>query len=234
MNNNLLRIKINERLNKLASFDYDNIECWQIAEAFNKAQLEFIRRQVHVIPSNPGTGDEASKMQIDDLQKILLTVGITSSKKDLFYETELIPEDYLYFKRISIKGEKDCCPGRSMTVYLDEAADVDNLLSDEFKKPSWTWGETFCTMQSNRIRIYTNNEFEIENPQLTYYRKPKEVQFEGCVNPSTGALVTADVACEFKDDVVEVMIDGAVAILAGDMESFNQSGRAQMNQQMQD
>jgi hypothetical protein len=234
MDNNLLRIKIYERLNKLSSFDYDNIECWQIVEAFNKAQIEFVRRQVHVLPSNPTSGDEASKMQIDDLQKILLSVPVTASKRDLFYETELIPEDYLYFKRVSLKGEKDCCPGRSMTVYLDEAADVDNLLSDEFKKPSWEWGETFCTLQSNRIRIYTNNQFDIANPVLTYYRKPRLVEFLGCVNPSTGIAATADVECEFKDDVAELIVNGAVAILGGDFESFNQSTRAQMNQGMQD
>lgn len=233
MTNNLLRIKIYERLNKLASFDYDNIECWQIAEAFNKAQLEFIRKQVHLSAGHPDS-DESSKMQIDDVQNILLTTSITAAKRDLFFETELIPADYLYFKRVSLKGQKDCCPGRTMTVYLDEAADVDNLLSDEFKKPSWEWGETFCTMQSNRIRIYTNNEFDIENPQLTYYRKPREVQFQGCVDPSTGLTITADVTCEFKDDVVENMIDGAVAILGGDIESFNQSQRSQINQQMTD
>lgn len=233
MDNNLLRIKIYERLNKLASFDYDNIECWQIVEAFNKSQLEWIRRQIHVQAGHPDS-DESSKMQIDDVQNILLTVPITSTKRDLFYETELIPEDYLYFKRVSLKSEKDCCPGRSMTVYLDEAADVDNLLSDEFKSPSWEWGETFCTMQSNRIRIYTNNEFEITNPQLTYYRKPRNIEFLGCVNPSTGDASTVDVACEFKDDVVELIIDGAVAIIGGDMESFNQSGRSQGNQAMND
>jgi hypothetical protein len=233
MDNNLLRIKFNERLNKIASFDYDNIECWQIAEAFNKSQLEWIRRQIHVSASHPDS-DESSKMQIDDVQPILLTTSITASRKDLFYETELIPADYLYFKRVTIKGEKDCCPPRGITVYLDEAADVDNLLSDDFKKPSWEWGETFCTMQSNKIRIYTNNQFDIVSPTLTYYRKPRVVQFVGCINPTTGLPAVADVTCEFKDDVAELMIDGAVSLIAGDIESFNQMSRTQQNQMLND
>jgi hypothetical protein len=229
MNNNLLRIKIYERLNKLASFDYDNIECWQIVEAFNKAQLEWVRRQIHVSPTHPEF-DESSKMQIDDVQNILLSDKITISKKDLFYETELIPDNYLYFKRMSINGIQECCPPRALTVYLDETADVDNLLSDEFKRPSWEWAETFCTMQSNRIRIYTNNQFEMDDAVLTYYRKPQPIQFTGCIDISTGIASTADVICEFKDDVAELMIDGAVAILAGDIESFNQMQRAQQSQ----
>lgn len=229
MNNNLLRIKIYERLNKLSSFDYDNIECWQIVEAFNKAQLEWIRRQIHVSPTDPDS-DESSKMQIDDLQNILLTDDIIVNKKDLYYETELLPTDYLYFKRVSIKGVKDCCPPKALTVYLDEAADVDNLLSDDFKKPSWEWGETFCTMQSNRIRIYTNNEFALEDAKLTHYRQPVPIAFLGCIDISTGLPSVADVICEFKDDVTEIIIDGAVAILAGDIESFNQMQRAQQSQ----
>ena len=46
MLNSTLRLKIQQRLNKLASQDYDNIECWQIVEAFNKAQIEWVRRQI--------------------------------------------------------------------------------------------------------------------------------------------------------------------------------------------
>ena len=233
MDNNLLRIKIYERLNKLASFDYDNIECWQIVEAFNKAQLDWIRRQIHINPNHTDS-DESSKMQIDDVQNILLTADILANKQDRYYETELLPDDYLYFKRVSIKGVKDCCPARRFVVYLDETADVDNLLGDDFKKPSWEWEETFCTMQSNRIRIYTNNEFEITDPQLTYYRRPRKVQFLGCVDPSTGVASTVDVTCEFKDDVAELLVEGAVAILAGDIESFNQMSIAQQNQAMND
>ena len=233
MDNNLLRIKIYERLNKLASFDYDNIECWQIVEAFNKAQLEWIRRQIHISPNHKDS-DESSKMQIDDIQNILLTTAVNVTKKDLFYETDLLPSDYLYFKRVSMSGVKECCPPRAFTVYLDQAADVDIILSDDFKKPSWIWGESFCTMQSNRIRIYTNNEFDIVEPSLTYYRKPVPVQFLGCINPSTGVASTVDVPCEFKDDVAELMIDNTVAILAGDMESFNQMSRAQQNEAMND
>ena len=71
MNNTTLQLKFRQRLNKIASNDYDNIECWQIVEAFNKAQIEWCRRQLH--GNNLfKEGDEMSKRRIDDLQ-ILLT-----------------------------------------------------------------------------------------------------------------------------------------------------------------
>ena len=47
MLNSTITIKVKQRLNKLDSQDYDNITCWQIVESFNKAQVEWSRRQLH-------------------------------------------------------------------------------------------------------------------------------------------------------------------------------------------
>ena len=76
MNNTTLQIKFKQRLNKLASNDYDNIECWQIVEAFNKAQVEWCRRQLHG-NNMYKEGDEASKRRVDDLQPLLESVVLT-------------------------------------------------------------------------------------------------------------------------------------------------------------
>lgn len=233
MNNNLLQIKIKERLNKLASFDYDNIECWQVVEAFNKAQIEWVRNQVHVNPNHKDS-DESSKMQIDDIQNLLVTSPIGVKKRDKFFESDLLPSNYLYFKRVSMNGKNDCCPARMFTVYLDQASDVDNLLTDEFKSPSFEWGETFCTLQSNKVRIYTNNEFDVVNPTLTYYRKPRLIEIKDCVNPATGLVYANNITCEFKDDIAELIVDKTIAILAGDMESFNQMQIAQQREMSND
>jgi hypothetical protein len=69
MNNNLLQLKIKQRLNKLSSMDYDNIECWQVQEAFNKAQLEWVRRQLNGI-NLKREGAEQSVTKVDDLQEL--------------------------------------------------------------------------------------------------------------------------------------------------------------------
>jgi hypothetical protein len=232
MTNALLQIKIKERLNKLASLDYDNIECWQVSEAFNKAQLEWVRRQVHGA-NQFKEGDESSKMNIDDIQILLtdtLANPVVLTKRDLYYETGNLPVNYLYFKRFAVKSIADCCPDpRRMTVYLAQVADIDNLLTDNFRQPSAEWGETFCTLSSNKLKVYTNNEFDLTDPVLYYYRKPREVAFINCVNPSTGVVVIADVTCEFKDDIAEMLVDEAAAILAGDIESIMQYQRNKQN-----
>ena len=231
MDNNLLQIKIKQRLNKLASLDYDNIECWQIAEAFNKAQLEWVRRQVHGNNIRK-EGDESTKMLIDDLQRLLVESLINTTDNTVYYSTDVIPTNYLYFKRLSAFATTDCCTQpRLMTIYLAEVADADVLLSDAFRSPSFEWSETFATMQNDQFRIYTNNLFTIANASLTYYRMPTNVEFFNCVNPSTGATYGTDVPCEFKDDIVEMIIDDAVALLAGDIEQFNQYTRNKSNSQ---
>lgn len=228
MNNNLLQIKIKERLNKRSSNDYDSIECWKIAEAFNKAQLEWVRRQID--PVNPNiAGDEQNLRRVDDLQILLVSKNLAGVNKPVFFDSETIPENYLAYKRVSVKGKSGTCPDRIMKVYLVEEANADLLLTDNHSKPSFEWGETFCTMFGNKVRIYSNGEFSIKDPTLIYYRKPREVEFSGCVNPSTGNLFTANQTCEFKDDITELIIDEAAAILAGDIESMLQYQRNTAN-----
>ena len=99
MNNAALQLKIKQRLNKLASNDYDNIECWQIVEAFNKAQVEWVRRQLH--GNNIfKEGDESSKRRVDDLQILLTQQLLFGTDQPEYFRSEELPEDYLQFKRV--------------------------------------------------------------------------------------------------------------------------------------
>ena len=223
MLNSTIEIKVKQRLNKLDSQDYDNIQCWQIVEAFNKAQVEWVRRQLH------GTnafkeGDESSNRRKDDLQRLLVLENLSLGKRDLYYDSPL-PANYLAWKRVDVYANKECCDKRKMVVYLAEEDDLSLLLRDKAKEPSFEWGETFATLMDNGVKIYTNDKFEIPNASLTYYRQPVRVQFLNCSDPYTGVASTADVLCEFKDDIIELIIDDTVSILAGDIESTNQYTR---------
>lgn len=227
MDNNTIFLKVKQRLNKLSSNDYDNIECWQVVEAFNKGQVEWCRRNLH------GTnikqeGDEQSKRRIDDLQRLLKPTPLNMVDRQLFYESQAgLPTDYMEWKRVSLNATNECCKDpRRMVVYLAEEANVDELLRDKNKQPNFEWGETFCTLIDNNLRIYTDEKFDIQDVTLYYYRQPVRIQMLNCVDPYTQQLSTVDVQCEFKDDMVEVFIDEAVKIIAGDIESLNQMQRA--------
>jgi hypothetical protein len=115
--------------------------------------------------------------------------------------------------------------------YLAEEENIALLLGDDLKKPSFEWGETFCTFVGNRLRVYTNNDFEVSKAILMYYRLPTNIQIAGCVDPYTLAPSTNDVECQFKDDIAEILVDEAVQILAGDIESITQYQIAQSTSQ---
>lgn len=232
MNNTTLQLKIKQRLNKLDSQDFDNIQCWQMVEAFNKGQVEWVRRQIQGL-NITRTGDEQSTMRVDDLQRLLIEKRMDMTSGDTFYESDLLPSDYMYYKRVNIHAHKDCCETRKdMTVtYLAEEENIALLLGDALKRPSFEWGETFCTFVGNHLRVYTNNEFEVATAILMYYRFPAKVQFAGCSDPYSLQVSTTDVECEFKDDIAEILVDEAVQILAGDIESITQYQIAQSSNQ---
>ncbi|MFO0449000.1 MAG: hypothetical protein ACK52I_10145 [Pseudomonadota bacterium] len=231
MNNSLLQIKIKQRLNKLASFDYDNIECWQIQEAFNKAQIEWVRRQMYGINTRK-QGEEISSGLVDDLQRLLKHQSLNMLDRGIYYKSVSLPTDYLHYVRTDVFAKKECCPPRRMTIYEVEEANISLILGNKDKQPSFEWGETVATLINNDLRVYTNDQFDITECHLIYYRKPREVEFNGCTNPSTGLVFTADQTCEFNDDIAEILVDSAASILAGDIESLTQYQREQQNVQL--
>ena len=227
MDNNTLQLKFKQRLNKLSSFDYDNISCWEVAESFNKAQIEWVRRQV-LGANQRKQGDASSDIFIDDLQKLLSDVPLKGKEIENYFETEEVPENYLYRELLRVNFNKDCCDNSPAKVFLADSENLDDLLVDPERKPSFEWMETFCIMINNKFRIYFD-DFHIIDPVLYYYRKPRKVEFLNCSDIATGNIITVDVTSEFKDDIVEIIIDEAVAILSGDIENFNQVQRNKNN-----
>lgn len=225
MLNATILLKVKQRLNKLASNDYDNLTSWQIVEAFNKGQVDWCRRNLH--GSNmKQEGDEQSTSRIDDLQVLLTTLPFTTFRKPLLFEGD-IPTNFLRWKRISARATSECCTDpRPLIIYLAEEANVDVLLRDDFKQPNFEWAETFATIENNRLQIYTNDLFDIVDAKLTYYRQPVHIQIAGTTDPYTGLISAADVQSEFKDDLIELFIDECAKIIAGDIESMNQVQRA--------
>lgn len=198
--------KVNLRCNKAASEDYDNVWRYQVKEAYNKSVLDIIRRMIKG-KTNTLEGDEETTSRIDDLQVLLVTDSLVSRNKGKFNETEKIPKDYLYYKRISPIVSKDNCSEVAIRSDLKQEANVDSFLD----YPSFDFEETFHTIKGNRFYIYHNDEFKINSVFLTYYRTPKFVDF-----------TKLDEVIEFKDDFCELVVDQIASLINSDMESPNQ------------
>lgn len=221
MNNATIKLKVKQRLNKLASNDYDNLQDWHIIEAFNKALVSWSRRNI-AGTNTKKIGDEGNTRRIEDFQVLLSELPMETIKRERFEESPLLPKDYMHFKRVHAKAdlECDCDETHEMKVWLVEEGNVDDLLRDELKKPSFAWSETFCTLFNNQLRVYTNDEFKLKDVKLVYYRQPRKIEMAGVSNPyNTQEKSTKEVECEYKDDLVELIIDEAVKILASDLEN---------------
>jgi len=219
MDNLTIEAKINERVNKLDSNDYDNVHKWKIVEVFNKGLVDWCRRQLHGTNSHK-TGDEQSKRRIDDLQVLLTPFDLAPEKADCHFVSTKWPTNYFEYKRVSITGKTECCEAnKGWVIYLVEEANIDVLLRDYTRRPNFDWRTTLVTLMGNTVKIWTNDEFAVPKATLTYYKQPRRIEIQGVSNPyNNGVLSVADVECEFKDDIVEVVIDEAVKILSGDVE----------------
>lgn len=225
----LIFIKVQERLNKLASSDYDNLQLWQVREAYNKAQLEWVRRQV-IGKNDTQEGDEETKNKVDDIQVLLKYTNLSGKNTKIYFESSKLPEDYLYFKRVSALSQKGNCSEIRIKSNLREESNVDDYLNDWAMQPSFQFEQTFHTLIGNRVRVYTNNDFKVNSIELIYYRLPRELDYQDA--PRTDGKTPRETNPEFKDDVVELIIDETVSILAGDIESPNQVALAKQRAQL--
>lgn len=235
MNNATLQIKFKERLNKIASNDYPNLECWVIAEAFTKGALQWCRRNLRAENAKQ-EGDEGSISRIDDLQLLitdpLMFTGFVD--KGIYFQTDISqwPKDYLRYKRIILTATNECCDKPTIfTVYLGEEGNVDIYLSDPNIAPDFPWRHTFATVTGNKLNIYHNNKFSIDTCGLIYYREPIKIQIANCRDVYTNTIPTVDIECEFPDNMVELFIEEGAQILAGDME--NQFQVQRLNQDVE-
>lgn len=210
--------KIDLRLNKGASSDYDNLWAYVKQEAFNKGVNEWVRRQYNGTNAKQ-IGDEETVGKVDDLQILLKKDGLTFRDKGLYVETNKLPSDYLYFKRLTPYVSKDSCSNIPIQSYLREEANVDSLLT----MPSFKFEETFHTLIGNKIHLYHNKDFTVDKVELTYYRKPIFYDFK-----------KLSTVVEFKDDICETLVDEACKIIASDLESLNAKALAEQRTKEQE
>lgn len=198
--------KIDTRLNKGASGDYDNLWPAIKKEAFNKAILDMVR---NLLRGKDGLqdGDEETTMRVDDLQILITSSSIGVRDKGLYAQTSKLPSDYLYYKRLTPIVSSGNCSNIQIKSHLREEANVDDLMD----LPSFEFEETFNTLIGNRSNIYHNKKFTVEKVILTYYRKPMEYDFK-----------KLDTVIEFGDGVCELFVDEACKIIASDLEILNQ------------
>lgn len=116
---------------------------------------------------------------IDDVRYIqrylILDKKVThSSKTQEKYNFE-IPKDYFDLADVRAKGVKEKCE-RLLNCVEIQTENLNEVLQDEFNKPSFEWDEVPYTINSNLLSVYTDNTFSISEILLNYYRYPNQIK----------------------------------------------------------
>src|SRR5688572_16281874 len=134
MTSSLVLLKLKERINKLDSADYDNIPCWQLREAYNKAQLEWVRRRIEGI-NQLQEGDEETKNTVSDLHILLKQISLNGRNQLEYFESDSLPKDFFVIKRVTPIVTTECGPRRFLS-FLREEENVDLYLADWSMRPA--------------------------------------------------------------------------------------------------
>jgi hypothetical protein len=211
------QLKIKNGLNKLDSKDHPNILAWKMEEAVNTEARRFCRIRI--------AAKESDLKLTDDLQVLLKSAKLSGSNKSTYFLSHKLPSDYFAHSRVTPICNKDNCVAVRIPSILQEDANVDEFLSDYSSQPSFDFEQAFHILGGNKIKIYHNGDFEVKEAELEYFRTPQYITFLN--TPQTNGGVGKDMVWEFKDDICDLIIEGAIGILAGDTENINRMQIAQ-------
>lgn len=146
------------------------------------------------------------------VQKLLVdkTINIGSMRSTL-YDRVPLPDNYFEFSSVTGYASKNNCKDVLINLYEIKDQDKDQILQDEFNKPSFLYREAPFTISEDNLKIYTMDEFELKKVVLNYYRYPIQIRQTDEEDPESPFNETYQI--EFDDKIVDRIISNAVAEL---------------------
>jgi hypothetical protein len=176
------------------SITTDNL---RICLLFNESQNKFITLHLQ-------------QRGIDDvryIQKFLvLDEKLPSSSKSQDKYNFKLPNNYFDLADVRAKAKKGECVD-FVNLYELQTENLNELLQDEFYKPSFEWREVPYTINSDNISFYTNN-FSISEVLLNYYRYPNQIRLVNDENPESEFDKNFPIEWDDKslDDIISLMV----------------------------
>ena len=176
------------------SITTDNL---RVCLLFNESQNKFITLHLQ-------------QRGIDDvryIQKFLvLDKKLPSSSKSQDKYNFKLPEDYFDLADVRAKAKKGECID-FVNLYELQTENLNELLQDEFYKPSFEWREAPYTVNSDNLSIYTDN-FSISEVLLNYYRYPNQIRLVNDENPESEFDKNFPIEWDDKslDDIISLMV----------------------------
>lgn len=169
----------------------------RVSLLYNRAQNKFLTLHLQ----NRGIDD------VRYIQKFL----ILDKRISHSYNTQTrfdfkLPKDYFDLADVRANAEKDKCK-REINLVEMQTENLNEVLQDEFNKPSFEWDEAPFTINSDQLSIYVDN-FTISEILLNYYRYPSQIRLINEQDPESKFTANSLVEWDDKslDDIISLMV----------------------------
>jgi len=217
-----LLYKIDQKLNKLSSNSHQRIQLEDKILALNEAQIKLIKQKIDGISIVSRMGRDSFKKRYDDLQILVESykdhpLVLKEANKEL-NQWEASIEDldptYMFYIDSYFLADKGECKDRIIwtNVELTKHGDTQFLLNNVHYKPSFEYQETFSSISTNKISIFTDGTFTPKKLYLMYIRYPEYINKSGYVMLDGEPSVNTD--CELASYLEDEILDLAVQNLA--------------------
>lgn len=115
-----------------------------------------------------------------------------------------LPDDLFDFTSIKVYADNDYCSNIRLNTFEVKPENVEQVIQDEFNKPSLKFRETFYNYSEDYVLVY-KDDFEVSNVLITYYRKPRRFDFKGYTNIDTGNP-SSNIELEWDDKMTSKII----------------------------
>jgi len=199
------------KLNSLARERNQNIFLENKLIYLNNAQMTWIKSKLN--QNNIfKVGYEGIRKRIEDLQVLkvndsVVTVTKNTNERYLNYYGDLSMTDYMFYVSAYVKATRKDCEA-TLGVNLVKEGELETVYYNENHKPSFEWRDTIATLGDNKLYVYTDGSFTVDEIRLTYLRKPKSIDKQGYVKFDGSNSVDQD--CELpeyaKNDIVDLAV----------------------------
>ena len=116
-----------------------------------------------------------------------------------------LPENYFDLSSARANAKSNNCQD-IIDLFEIQTENLNEVLFNEFLKPSFDWREAPYTINSDKLSVYVDN-FNLDSLLLNYYRYPNQIRLEDAEDPESDfAPIEIEWDDKSLDDIISIMV----------------------------
>lgn len=206
-----------KKLNKVDSQQNRNLLIPEIDWVLNEA-CEIFVKMIAQPRTKSYLGFEVSQRNIDDI-KTIVTHG---NCLNVINNIATLPDDYWFFVKGNTRISKGKCTDIKASLKIRQHDD--DFESSPFDKSSFEWRVVNATFFEQGLKVYTDDTFSVDKVCIDYIKKIPYIHNAedfrgGTYKLPSGTVLVGSVNCILPEHTHREIVDLAVAITSGEMQS---------------